>query len=121
MFVVSRSDQPAPVARQIVAVLVDGVTVLLVWAFVWLTIAGRRGLDVTFIALWYSAIGALYEVTLTERFGQTVGKAVVGIAVVSVSGDSPSLRSPWCATSPTNSAVGPTSRRMTGAIGTVRV
>jgi uncharacterized RDD family membrane protein YckC len=73
-------------------VIIDGIAVLSIWVFVWLTMATRESLDVTTAALFISAISALYEVALIARFGQTAGKAVVGIAVVNVSGANPTIR-----------------------------
>ena len=90
--VITRSDQPASVARRILAVIIDGIVVFAMWALVWVTIAGREGFDVTSIALFMSAIGALYEISLIAGFGQTAGKAVVGVAVVNASGARPTIR-----------------------------
>src|SRR5437764_4294993 len=84
--VVTRSEQPASLARRVVAVLIDGVAVLVIWVFVWLAIRERLGLDVTSVASINAANAALYEVALIALFGQTVGKAAVGIAVVNASG-----------------------------------
>ena len=89
--VVTRSEQPASLARRVVAVLIDGVAVLVIWVFVWLAIRERLGLDVTSVASINAASAALYEVALIALFGQTVGKAAVGIAVVNASGENPAI------------------------------
>jgi uncharacterized RDD family membrane protein YckC len=52
---------------------------------------GRQDLDIAATSTLYAAIGAAYEVLLIARFGQTAGKAIVGIAVINISGRHPTI------------------------------
>lgn len=86
-----RSDQPASLPRRIAAAVIDGIVIVLIGGVAWLAIPGRQDLDIRATATVYAAVGALYEVLLIARFGQTAGKAVVGIAIVDASNGHPSI------------------------------
>jgi uncharacterized RDD family membrane protein YckC len=89
--VAHRSDQPASLARRFGAVLIDGIVIALMGGLAWLAIPGRQELDIAVTSTMYALIGAVYEVILVARFGQTAGKAIVGIAVVNISCDHPTV------------------------------
>jgi len=91
--VAARSDQPASIGRRIVAVVVDGLVVGVLGGLVWLAFPGHEHLALTSTSLLYAAVAAIYEVVFIAGFGQTVGKAVVGIAVVDFAGENPTIGS----------------------------
>ena len=71
--------------------VIDGIVIALIGGAVWLATPGRQDLDIAATSTMYVVIGAAYEVLLTTRAGQTVGKAGLGIAVVSTSGGNPRI------------------------------
>lgn len=73
------------------AAVIDGIAIVLIGGAALAALSARQELDIRSAATMYAAVGALYEVLLIARFGQTAGKAIVGIAVVNVSGERPTI------------------------------
>jgi uncharacterized RDD family membrane protein YckC len=71
--------------------VVDALIVVLLGGVLHATIPGWHNGTVEVSAAGYAATAAAYEILSVWRFGQTVGKRVVRVAVVTAGGSHPSL------------------------------